>query len=92
MLSIEAGDFVNIPNNVLVLIGLSGTGYLAGKVTSGAAGGPPEEAPAAKAARLKTEAVQARQRAEKAEADAAAAAATAETTVPTSVPDPDENA
>ncbi|MEM7439143.1 MAG: hypothetical protein AAF393_06055 [Pseudomonadota bacterium] len=34
MLSIEAGQMVDIPNNVLVLIGLSGTGYLAGKVVS----------------------------------------------------------
>ena len=34
MLSIEAGQFVNIPNNVLVLIGLSGTGYLASKVAN----------------------------------------------------------
>jgi len=35
MLSIEAGQFVDIPNNVLVLIGLSGTGYATGKVLSG---------------------------------------------------------
>lgn len=34
MLSIEAGRLVDIPNNVLVLIGLSGTGFLAGKAIS----------------------------------------------------------
>ncbi len=34
MLSIEAGQFVNIPDSVLVLIGLSGTGFLVGKATS----------------------------------------------------------
>lgn len=31
MLSIEAGSFVNIPDNVLVLIGLSGGGFIASK-------------------------------------------------------------
>lgn len=35
MLSIEAGRMVDIPTNVLVLIGLSGTGFLAGKSLSG---------------------------------------------------------
>lgn len=34
MLSIEAGRMVDIPTNVLVLIGLSGTGFLAGKAIS----------------------------------------------------------
>ncbi|WP_298854898.1 hypothetical protein [uncultured Ruegeria sp.] len=34
MLSIEAGRLVDIPTNVLVLIGLSGTGFLAGKAIS----------------------------------------------------------
>ncbi len=36
MLSIEAGRMVDIPTNVLVLIGLSGTGFLAGKSISNA--------------------------------------------------------
>ena len=31
MLSIEAGTFVNIPNNVLMLIGLSGGGFIVSK-------------------------------------------------------------
>ena len=44
MLSIEAGQFVNIPENVLVLIGLSGTGYLVGKATNK----KPEATPPAK--------------------------------------------
>ena len=34
MLSIETGKFVHIPDSVLVLIGLSGTGFLVGKATS----------------------------------------------------------
>jgi len=46
MLSIEAGHFVNIPDNVLILIGLSGGGYLASK----AATGRPETSPAAQQA------------------------------------------
>lgn len=43
MLSIEAGHFVNIPNNVLVLIGLSGGSYLISKasVNTGRAAPPP---------------------------------------------------
>ncbi|WP_419910656.1 hypothetical protein [Hoeflea sp.] len=36
MLSIEAGQMVDVPTNVLVLIGLSGTGFLAGKAVSNA--------------------------------------------------------
>ena len=34
MLSIESGRLVDIPDTVLVLIGLSGTGFLAGKAIS----------------------------------------------------------
>lgn len=37
MLSIEAGHFVEVPENVLILIGLSGTGYLASKVATSSA-------------------------------------------------------
>ena len=53
MLSIEAGQMVDVPNNVLVLIGLSGTGYLAGKVVSNSS---VDEDPAATAARTKADA------------------------------------
>ncbi len=41
MLSIEAGSFVNIPDNVLVLIGLSGGGFIASKAV-GHGKNPPE--------------------------------------------------
>ena len=43
MLSIEAGRMVEIPTNVLVLIGLSGTGFLAGKAVTNAAQAPQDE-------------------------------------------------
>ncbi len=55
MLSIEAGQFVNIPNNVLVLIGLSGTGYLAGKVVSPNQGDEPPEDPKKNAERMQND-------------------------------------
>lgn len=46
MLSIESGRLVDIPTNVLVLIGLSGTGFLAGKSLSAQPRATPSQADA----------------------------------------------
>ncbi|SDE26527.1 hypothetical protein [Kordiimonas lacus] len=44
-LSIEAGTFVDIPGNVLVLLGISGAGYAMGKSMSKPSGQNPPPAP-----------------------------------------------
>ena len=42
LLSIEAGTFVEIPNNVLALIGISGGSFLISKGMSGSKSSPPK--------------------------------------------------
>ena len=47
LLSIEAGDFVDIPGNVLGLIGISGGSYVVSKAVGRSSSPPPPAPPAA---------------------------------------------
>lgn len=74
MLSIEAGGFVNIPDNVLILLGLSGGGFVVSKSVGQRAGSAqqaePEPTPEELAEQAKKLAAEAKEAADRAEAAA----------------------